>query len=140
MKTVEERILGAVWVLVLDGVNDELLKMDDDVPELEMRGGCLAGAAYVKHPVRGTVGLEAVERTEKERIVRLDAYRVIVTLNASERYCYRYAYALEKAIENDVTLGGIVERVLFEKKVYKKTLNGMDAVFTLRITVEGVWQ
>jgi hypothetical protein len=137
MKTVEERIIGAVWELLLCGVNEVLGSIDDDVPLLERRGSAIAGD-YAKRPVSGSVGLVKVERTEKERIVRLDAYRVVVTINASERDCYRYAYALEKAIENDVTPGGVAENVLFEKKVYAPKTHLAEAAFTLRITVEQV--
>jgi hypothetical protein len=142
MKTIEEKILGAVWGLVLDRVNDVLESVDDDVPALEKKGNGLVGD-YVKRPVSGSVGLVKVERTEKERIVRLDAYRVVVTVNASEADCYRYAYALDKAIENDVTLGGVAENVLFEKKDYKKISGGVkdggcEAVFSLRITAEAL--
>jgi hypothetical protein len=134
MKTVEEKILGAVWVLVLNGMNDVLENIDDDVPALEKRGSALAGDC-VKRPVSGSVGLEKVERTEKERIVRLDAYRVVVTITASESDCYRYAYALEKAIGDDVTLCGVAENVLFENKVYTPKMNLVEAEFSLRILI-----
>jgi hypothetical protein len=87
--------------------------------------------------------IAAAERTEKERIVRLDAYTVKITFNAAASFCYRYAYALDKAIEADWTLGGLAERVSFEKRVYKKTFDGRgnpacEAVFTLRITAEAL--
>jgi hypothetical protein len=136
MKTIEEKILGGVWELVLNGVNDALESIDDDVPAVERRGDCLAGD-YVKRRMNGTVGMKAVQRTEKERIVRLDAYAVEVTFNASLEDCYRYAYALDKAIEADATLGGLADRVLFVKKVYNKGIYGCEAVFSLRVTVEG---
>ena len=39
MKTIEEKIEGAVWVLLLDGVNDFLGSIDDDVPLVERNTG-----------------------------------------------------------------------------------------------------
>ena len=135
MKTIEEKIEGAVWVLLLDGVNDFLGSIDDDVPLVERNTG---GFAARRSP-RAVVEFAAAERTEKERIVRLDAYTVKVLFDAPESFCYRYAYALDKAVEANSTLGGLAERVLFEKRTYKKTPNGgFEAVFTLRITVEGM--
>jgi hypothetical protein len=134
MKTIEEKIESAVWVLLLDGVNDFLGSIDDDVPLVERNTG-----GFTARSPRAVVEFAAAERTEKERIVRLDAYTVKVLFDAPESFCYRYAYALDKAIVADSTLGGLAERVLFEKRTYKKTPNGgCEAVFTLRITVEGM--
>jgi hypothetical protein len=135
MKTIEERIQGAVWVLVLNGANEVLETIDDDVPLLERHGSGLVGD-YVKRPISGRVQFLSAERSEKERIVRLDVYRVKIWITASESDCYRYAYALEKAIDRDFTLGGVVENVLFEKKVYTPKTHLVEAEFSLRITVE----
>jgi hypothetical protein len=131
MKTVEERIIGAVWGLLLGGVNEVLAEIDDFVPPVERPGAGLAA-----RPARCAVEIAAVERTEKERIVRLDACRVKIMITAFESDCYRYAYALEKAIDRDFTLGGVVENVLFEKKVYTQKTHLVEAEFGLRITVE----
>jgi hypothetical protein len=136
MKTIEEKIEGAVWVLLLSGVNDFLEGIDDDVPALE-------GPGFGSRSPGAVVEFAAAERTEKERIVRMDAYTVKITINAAASFCYRYAYALDKAIEADWTLGGLAERIQFEKRVYKKTINGggnpaCKAVFNLRVTVEQV--
>jgi hypothetical protein len=135
LKTIEEKILGGVLELLLTGVNGVLAEIDDDVPPVERPGAA--------RPCRCAVELAAAERTEKERIVRLDAYAVKVTFYGSEADCYRYGYALNKAVEADWTLGALAESVCFERKVYKKTAGGVkadgcEAVFSLKIIIEAL--
>jgi hypothetical protein len=135
LKTIEEKILGGVWELLLTGVNGVLAGIDDDVPSV--------GHPSAARPAVCAVELEAAERSEKERIARLDVYSVKVTFYGSVADCYRYAYALDEAVEADCTLGALAESVCFEKKVYKKTSGGIradgcEAVFTLKIIIEAL--
>jgi hypothetical protein len=88
------------------------------------------------------------EQSEKERIIRLDVYMLTVAFSLpeipeSELYCYAYSAAVAKALNEDVTLGGIVDRVSITGKKYvppKKAGcgQGWELIISLRITVEGV--
>jgi hypothetical protein len=99
-----------------------------------------------KHTVVPAVSLVSCERTEKERIIRLDAYSVSITFTIpetqeTELYCYGYAAAVCKAISENPTLGGIVDRAVVNGKKYsspKKPGCGEDWEVTidLRVTVE----
>jgi len=94
------------------------------------------------------ISLSSCERTEKERIIQIDVYSMTITISLpespeSELYCYGYAYAINKALCEDVTFGGIVNSAIItsEKVVPPKVARcGMswDLILTLRITVEGI--
>jgi hypothetical protein len=61
----------------------------------------------------------------------------------SELYCYTYVTAFDKALGEDVTLGGVVDRAVMTTKKYipPKKANcsqGWELVITLRITVENL--
>jgi hypothetical protein len=92
--------------------------------------------------------LSGCERTEKERIIKLDAYSMTITFTLretpeSELYCYAYASAVCKALGENPTLGGIVDRAAVTGKKYtppKKAYGGneWEVVLSLRITVEEI--
>jgi hypothetical protein len=83
---------------------------------------------------------------EKERIIRLDAYSMAIAFTLretpeSELYCYAYAAAVSKAIDEKPTLGGVADRAIVTGKKYmppKKAYGGNEWVVTidLRITIE----
>jgi hypothetical protein len=99
-----------------------------------------------KSTVVPLINLSSCERTEKERIIQQDAYSLTISFSVhetveSELYCYGYLTAVCKAIEENPTLNGIVDRtVILGKKVLppKKANCGMDweVTINLRITVE----
>jgi hypothetical protein len=92
------------------------------------------------------ITLSGCERTEKERIIQQDAYSMTISFSVhetveSELYCYGYLTAVCKAMGENPTLGGIVDRInVTGKKVIppKKANCGMDweVTINLRITVE----
>jgi hypothetical protein len=94
------------------------------------------------------IALTSCERTEKERIIRLDAYSITITFTLretpeSELYCYGYAAAVCRAFGENPTLDGVAERVSVTGKKYtppKKSYGGneWEVVITLRVTVEGI--
>jgi hypothetical protein len=104
------------------------------IPPVEF-GRSLTGA-YAVTPV---LELSTCEQTEKERIIRLDAYTLTVTLNVPEYpegapfgspnsdaenqgfsavYCYTYAWAVDTALGDDPTLGGAAGRAVLTGKKY----------------------
>jgi hypothetical protein len=93
------------------------------------------------------IALSACERTEKERIVLMDAYTLTVTFTvpehpAGERNCYAYAASAAAALGEDPTLGGTVDRAELTGKKYsppKCAGTGADwtITLTLRLVVEG---
>jgi hypothetical protein len=139
---IEQRIITAVRKILEVRVNEIFNNWEIVVPIIEFGN---IGSSYALSPV---LSLSSCERTEKERIIRLDAYSMSISLKLREHedgelYCYGYAYAFEKALGEDITLGGVADRALITGKKYvpPKKANcgeGWELIFTLRITVEGM--
>ena len=83
---------------------------------------------------------------EKERIIRQDAYSLSIGFSfpetsESELHCYAYAGAVGRAIYDNPTLGGVVDRAVITSKVFKfpkKSNCGGDwgLVIGLRVTID----
>jgi hypothetical protein len=137
---IEQQIITAVRELLTERVNKMLGDMQFSIPLIEF--GIYRGVSVVV-PV---IALSSCECSEKERIVRMDAYSLSITFNMpetveSEFFCYAYASAVRKAVEKDKTLSGLVNKVMIAGKKYTapKTENcgqGWELVITLRITIE----
>jgi len=138
---IEEAITGAVKRLLTGRVNEIFQNWEFLIPVIEFGN---IGSGYATVPV---IILSGCERTEKERIIRLDAYSLTISFSLQEHqdgelYCYGYAHAFRKALGEDVTLGGVADRAVITGKKYipPKKPNcgeGWGLVLTLRITVEG---
>ena len=138
---IEQRIIEAIRGLLTGRVNEILSDWEFLIPVIEF------SAFADKHTVVPAVSLVSCERTEKERIIRLDAYSVTITFNIpetqeTELYCYGYASAVCKALGENPSLGGVVDRAVVSGKKYsspKKPGCGenWETVITLRVTVEG---
>ena len=139
---IEEKILNSVKKLLSGRVNELLGETECPIPPIEFgnyRGGSVIAPVIV---------LSTCERTEKERIIRLDAYTLTITLNVpeypeGERNCYAYAWTAATALGENPTLGGAVDRVVLTGKKYvppKQSGTGGEwtVVLSLRLTVEGV--
>ena len=141
---IEEAITGAVKRLLDVRVNEILGNWEMVVPIIEFGN---MGGMYAVAPV---ISLTGCERTEKERIIRLDAYSLNIAFTLQEHqdgelYCYGYSTAFKKALGEDVTLGGIADRAVITSKKYipPKKPNcgeGWGLLITLRITVEEMEQ
>jgi hypothetical protein len=93
------------------------------------------------------ITLSTCERSEKERIVRLDAYTLTIAFTVpewpgGERNCYAYASSVATALGENPTLGGIADRAVLTGKKYVPPKQGgtggdWEVVMTLRVTVEG---
>jgi len=139
---IEQKIINAVKKLLTGKFNDCLREFDFQIPFVEF--GIFRGVNVIA-PV---INLSSCEQTEKERIVKQDTYSVTVTFPVletveSEMFCFAYADAFNKALCDDVTLGGVADRVVIINKKYvppKKSDCGMDweLIITLRIAVEGL--
>jgi len=139
---IEQRIINAVKKLLSGYFNSYLLQLDFQIPVVEF--GIFRGVDVIA-PL---IVLTSCEQTEKERIVKQDIYSVTVTFPVldsveSEMFCFAYANAFNKALGDDVTLGGVVDRATVTAKKYvppKKINCGMDweVVLTLKIIVEGL--
>jgi hypothetical protein len=154
---IEEILLNSVKKLLSGRVNELLGETKYPIPPIEF-GNYRGGSVIV--PV---IALSSCERTEKERIVRQDAYTLTITLNVPEYpegapfgepngdaenqgfsaiCCYAYAWAAATALQENPTLGGVVDRAVLAGKKYvppKQSGTGGDwtVVLSLRITVEG---
>jgi hypothetical protein len=127
-------------------VNELLEETEYPIPPVEF-GGYRGGSAVV--PV---IALSTCERSEKERIIRLDAYTLTITFtvpehpsdqrSVGERNCYAYAASVAAALGEDPSLGGAASRaVLTGKKYVRPKCAGTGAewgvILTLRVVVEG---
>jgi len=139
---IELKILDAIRKLLTEKVNAKLNEWQFLIPMFEF-SNYKCNSAIV--PV---ISLSTCEQTEKERIIKIDAYSMSISISLpdnseSEMYCYAYSTAFEKVLIKDVTLGGIVDIALITgKKVVppKKPDCGQEweLVISLRITVEGM--
>jgi hypothetical protein len=137
---IEEIVLNSVKKLLSGRVNELLGETECPIPPIEF-GTYRGGSAVVP-----AITLSTCERSEKERIVRLDAYTLTVTFTvpehpAGERNCYAYAASVTAALGEDPTLGGTVDRAELAGKKYsppKCAGTGADwgVTLTLRVTVE----
>jgi hypothetical protein len=138
---IEEILLNSVKKLLSGPVNELLGEIEYPIPPIEF-GNYLGGSVIT--PV---ITLTTCERTEKERIIRLDAYTLTITFTVpehpeGERNSYAYAWAAAVALQENPTLGGIVDRAVLAGKKYvppKQNGTGGDwtVVLSLRLTVEG---
>ena len=137
---IEQQIIEAIRVMLTGQVNELLGELQFHIPLIEFGDYC---GSNVIVPV---ITLACCERTEKERIIKLDAYSITITFTLNETldndfHCYAYAAAVCEAIKSNPTLNGIVDRVVMTGKKYKlpkKPGCGEQAevVISLRVTVE----
>jgi hypothetical protein len=138
---IEEIIINSLKSLLSGRANELLEEMEYPVPPIEFgtyRGGSVVVPA---------ISLSTCERSEKERIIRLDAYTLTITFTVpewpcGERNCYAYASSAATALGENPTLGGVVDRAeLTGKKYVPPKHPGMggdwETVLTLRVAVEG---
>jgi hypothetical protein len=138
---IEESIVNGVKTLLLGRVNELLGELEFDVPVIEFGGGF--AVAGVCSPA---IGLSGCERTEKERVIRVDGYSLSIGFAVTdgpdaERNCYAYAWAVGGALSEDPTVGGVAERAELTGKRYAPpkhpgTGEGWAAVLDLRIEIE----
>ena len=137
---IEQRIIEAVGKMLTGRVNEALSGVEFLVPVIEIGG---RGNGFAVSP---TISLSSCERTEKERIIRLDAYTLTISFELAETpetelLCYAYAGAVGRAVYDDPTLGGVVDRAVLTGKKYvppKKPHcgEGWAVIITLRLTTE----
>jgi hypothetical protein len=139
---IEEIVLNSVKSLLSGPVNGLLEGMKFMIPPIEFAHKALGGF-YAACP---EIALSACERSEKERIIRLECFTVTVSFTCfgefGERNCYAYAGAVAAALKEDPTLGGTVDRAeLTGKKYNPPKCPGTGAewgiTLTLRLTTEG---
>jgi hypothetical protein len=138
---IEEILLNSLKKLLSGWVNELLGETEYPIPPVEL-GSYHSGSAVI--PV---ITLSTCERSEKERIIRLDAYTLTIAFTVpehpdGERNCYAYAWAVAVALGENPTLGGIASRAVLTGKKYtppKQSGAGGDwgVTLTLRITTEG---
>jgi hypothetical protein len=94
--------------------------------------------------VTGTVpviALSTCERSEKERIVRLDAYTLTITFTVpehpeGERNCYAYTSSVATALGENPTLGGVASRAeLAGKKYTPPKQSGMGGEWEVELKI-----
>lgn len=137
---IELRINNAVRGLLTGRVNEIINGWNFFLPLVEFSDYCGSSA------ITPVITLSSCEQTEKDRIIKLDTYSMIISFSIpettdSELYCYAYANAFSKALGEDVTLGGVVDRAVITNKKYvppKKLSCGMEweVIISLRVTVE----
>jgi hypothetical protein len=139
---IEENVLNSVKKFLSGRVNELLGEVEYPIPPIEF-GSYRGGSVVVP-----AISLSTCERSEKERIIRLDAYSLTITFTVpewpeGERNCYAYASSVATALGENPTLGGAVGRAVLTGKKYappKQSGTGGDweVILTLRLTVEGM--
>jgi hypothetical protein len=137
---IEEEIDGCFARLLDEQVNSFLRELELTVPPLDVGGKPGRDAVYPD------IYITECERSEKERVIRIDAYSVTITFpvpesDISDLYCYAYASAFDKALGINPTLGGIVNSAEMTGKKYirpKKPGCGEEwkLIVAVRVTVE----
>jgi hypothetical protein len=137
---IEEIVINSLRSLLAGRVNELLRETDYPIPPVEF-GNYRGGSAVI--PV---IALSTCEQSEKERIIRLDAYTLTLVFTvpehpAGERNCYAYASSVASALGEDPTLGGITDRAELTGKKYAPpkqsgTGGNWEMVLSLRITLE----
>jgi hypothetical protein len=138
---IEEAIIGAVKRLLSVRVNEIIDYMALKIPPVEF------GNYNEKTVNVPDVSLSLFERTEKERIINVDAFSLTITINVPETpdcelLCYAYSFVVCKAFEDNPTLEGIADRVSLTGKKYIKPKvvdcgQCWQVVLSFRITIEG---
>jgi hypothetical protein len=133
-------LLHSLKNLLSGRVNELLGDTEYPIPPIEF-GSYRGGSA-----VAPAISLSTCERSEKERIVRLDAYTLTITFTVPEwpggdRNCYAYASSVATALRENTTLGGVANRAELTGKKYippKQSGTGgeWELILTLRITIE----
>jgi hypothetical protein len=140
---IEEIIINALKSLLSGRVNELLGEAEFLIHPIEFTHKP-SGGYYAVTP---KLAISTSERSEKDRIVLLDAYKVAVTFTVPEPYGernrYAYAASVDRALREDPTLGGMVDYALLVKKDYRGpkypgTGEGWEMILTLRITTEGL--
>ena len=136
---VENRIIQAVRRLLSDRVNAILQNGEFVVPAIEF------GKYHGDLVITPDIMLVSCEHTEKERIIRLDAYALTIVFAVppsaeSELLCYAFAGAVSKAVFDNRTLGGVVDWCAVTGKKFIAPKNrhcgeGWRLEIGLRITV-----
>jgi hypothetical protein len=140
---IEEIIINSLKSLLAGRINELLGEMEYPIPPIEF-GRSLSGG-YADTPL---LWLSTCERSEKERIFRMDAYTLTIAFTLpehpeGERFCYAYASSVATALQENPTLGGIADRAVLAGKKYtppKQSGTGGDwtVILTLRIIVEEI--
>ena len=139
---IEVRILSAIRKLLTERVNELLGNCEYAIPIIEFDdNGCGNIVAQV-------ISLSNCEKTEKERIIRLDAYSLTISFSMpespeSELHCYAYSGAVSRVFYDDRTLGGVVDRAVITGKKYVQPKKahcgvGWELIVSVRLTVEGM--
>jgi hypothetical protein len=137
---IEEILINSLKSLLAGRVNELWEETECPIPPIEF--GSYRGGSFVV-PV---IALSTCERSEKERIIRLDAYILTIAFTVpewpeGERNCYAYASSVATALWENPILGGTASRAELTGKKYvppKQSGTGgeWEAILTLRITVE----
>jgi hypothetical protein len=138
---IEEIIINSLKSLLSGRVNELLGETEYPIPPVEF--GNYRGGSAVVGACSPVVALSTCERSEKERIVRLDAYTLTIAFTApewpgGERNCYAYASSVAAALRENPTLGGAVDRAVLTGKKYvppKQSGTGGDWEVELKIHI-----
>jgi hypothetical protein len=143
---IEEILLNSIRKLLTGRVNELLEEMENPIPAIEF--GRSSAGGYAVTPV---LRLTACEQTEKERVIRVDAYTLTIGFtvpegpsdqrSVGERNCYAYAASVAVALGEAPTLGGTVDRAVLTGKKYSPpkqsgTGGNWEVMLTLRLTIE----
>jgi hypothetical protein len=146
---IEEILLNSFKKFLSGRVNELLAETEYPIPPIEFGQSGFAGLSpefrQGRNSTMPTITLSTCERSEKERIVRLDTYTLTIIFSVpewpgGERNCYAYTASVAAALRENPSLDGAADRaVLVEKKYAPPKQSGTggewEVILTLRITV-----
>jgi hypothetical protein len=152
---IEEKLLNSVKKLLSGRVNELLEETELPIPSVEFGQSGFTGLSPKFRQSRNStvfgsgdvvvpgVGLSSCERSEKERIVRAEAHTLTITFSVpewpdGERNCYAYASSVARALKENPSLSGAVDRAELAGKKYtppKQSGTGGDWEVELKIRV-----
>ena len=128
---IEQQIINAVRELLSGKVNEVLAELNIKVPLIEFGQYC---SESVIVPV---IDLETCECSEKERIIRMDAYSLTISFTFpdtenSDLLCYAYSAVVKQALIENPTLDSVVDRAIITGKKYENH----KMIMTLRLIIK----
>jgi len=124
----ETRIAAALERLLTDEVNKLLEALPVQLAPIEL--GEYSGAEIA----RASIAIASSQRTEKERVVLLDAYAIEIRYSVFDRggreagrLLPYYTACIRKAIRRNGTLGGLVDRIALLETRHEPAGKGFPA-------------
>ena len=140
MKPVEIELLERLEILFLGRVNE--LLYDEEARLAPFRD--FSGVGLASHDkIRAGLNIDECEQTEKERLLKMCAWTITIDFKVrddGERKRFYYGTALEQALFEDRTLGGLAASISLIKTKYSRLgIDSYEIIMTLRASAQQLY-